>query len=1409
MSTNNLFMQNFTIINDNSLISSINCNSIILSKVYIFGNSNILLQNIHNVLIDRFYVQSSSMNSTLLFLKNIQRLELKNIYIQIYKIEKSEVLYLYNILEGEILNLRIILNNTITSTIMWTEKCELFEFIQVHITDQNNSNSIYFWNEDCYYVLFQKILIMGELAENSSAILLNTQLLIFQGDELFIWNCNFSIHTSLIIRRIIDVNSINAMIENFVLKEIQLEDQLQSINQLDQIFIIKIKITEFGLIKQLKILNLELIQYGLLQLQSNKLFIQELRIADINFRSNFDSCLVKFEGYNDNSNYKILNTLFDSIQLFSIQRIIMNLICVKGVKKINFEQTKFQYISSTNKNQGFLLKINSTKTFLTNISVISCIKINLINIESYAFYLTNLEYNLSSGENLFAIGGKRDQIIKFDNINLRNLQGSVVVLNTSKRITINIHKLNINKFSQSNLFDMQGMHLRVKFEYLTIIQHTAEECQDNEYLFKIITGKNIKISHLYINYVQSQFLKVQLAEIVSLQYIIIQNFNNIQRGYLIGIMHSQIFLQNIYLYNIINQFGIIYLFQQEQISFMANMFIKNCSNIGRVIAIDQGSKKDSLILISSINIMKSQIQQMCVFYSQRNMISIHELYMDHTPSYMITGIVNLFEIHNSILNDCQQFVQSMFVNQSELIGDNVNFYVNQKLENTLLYNPAKQFIYQDSQLVMSLSFGFGKRFLQVSKSNDLSFNIQKINQKEYFYVPTGCLLSDYKRIDFQKIQYGQLYKGFYLVIKGSITQNTSHSNFTCEQQQLYNEKLIDNQNYQFLNFTALQGYNNMDQVFRINPYNNNYTVFKIICESIVDQQIIQLQYKVRSFPCQLGEVLQNNQCLVCNVNESKYSVTYNATKCQYIDYSKIKQAKPGLIELQQNYWRFKFNSQIIEFCDSEYCRGGWIPGDQSCVKSRIGALCKACDLYNIKGDGHFTNNNGECIECKQLNLRFVSQFLFAIIFQLFVVLTAYYSNNNISKQCLMFRVGFRQFYQILYRQSVNQPSIIIKMYTNYLFMFYIIRQNFDLMGELFVININIMNNPNLIFQAQLQCLLSQLSHNYIYTQFYYQIILLFFFLAFVYMIYLLFVLKKVIKFKIGFLIFCTEGIFLFHLKRIIDSAFNLLRYKEVSGVKFVRSNQNDLFYSDRHIDVIIFHIIPLASTLIILPILFLLLTKKLVIINRKVKKIFSLFFQEYKASVFYWEYITIYLRYAMMLLITFESEQLQLLLLVINMLLLTNYIIQPYYLKNLNQIDFILVLCFSIQINLVNFIQYQLIVYPPILMINIYLAYLIIYSSYTKVCILYRKNLIDYKQKIVRKIPTLSQISGLNEDLRNNQNLDTLRFITKVKFTSNKSTPRIEQLSYHDPDHIEQNKKLIEDEIGQIQVQRTNNLDQQ
>ena len=35
-----------------------------------------------------------------------------------------------------------------------------------------------------------------------------------------------------------------------------------------------------------------------------------------------------------------------------------------------------------------------------------------------------------------------------------------------------------------------------------------------------------------------------------------------------------------------------------------------------------------------------------------------------------------------------------------------------------------------------------------------------------------------------------------------------------------------------------------------------------------------------------------------------------------MDFNKIKKANAGLLELQLNYWRFKFNSPIIESCES-------------------------------------------------------------------------------------------------------------------------------------------------------------------------------------------------------------------------------------------------------------------------------------------------------------------------------------------------------------------------------------------------------------------------------------------------------------------------------------------------------------
>ena len=63
------------------------------------------------------------------------------------------------------------------------------------------------------------------------------------------------------------------------------------------------------------------------------------------------------------------------------------------------------------------------------------------------------------------------------------------------------------------------------------------------------------------------------------------------------------------------------------------------------------------------------------------------------------------------------------------------------------------------------------------------------------------------------------------------------------------------------------------------------------------------------------------------------------------------------MQLNPRYWRYKYTSDIIELCNSNYCNGGSIPGDRSCIQSRVGALCEECDLYNIRGDGSYTKSD--------------------------------------------------------------------------------------------------------------------------------------------------------------------------------------------------------------------------------------------------------------------------------------------------------------------------------------------------------------------------------------------------------------------------------------------------------------------
>ncbi|KAM3137970.1 hypothetical protein pb186bvf_009865 [Paramecium bursaria] len=983
--------------------------------------------------------------------------------------------------------------------------------------------------------------------------------------------------------------------------------------------------------------------------------------------------------------------------------------------------------------------------------------------------------------------------IYMQNLNLNTVEGIRYLLaNSSIKFNCSIYKhIHVNGILKSQLFSSSMENLLTSTFSINLYNSINQVALlDQEYLFEFYDGIESKLNQIYIKLSQLLIIEDSYTKKGYIQKIfLIKNVILIGSQYLLDIVQALVYLHSIQFNNIKSSQGLISLFQKNENIFILHLVIIYCVDIKSGILINQGQEiNKSHILIQNIYIVQTDFEYFLQIYSSRQILNIFDLFIKGSTGQIAIGNLSSLAIHNSIVIDCADLDYNIKANNSQFIGDNLEYYLILELINSLVFNPLKQSIYQHQGLTMSLSFGFSKDILQVKTVDKNQFEIKEINNQKYFYVPSGDFVQDYRRLDLQKLQYKYIYKGFYLVIRGKIYFNIS--SYICNQEQYYYNSLIKlNQTNYLERFVAFEGFNNIDQKFIINPHNPNYTEFRIECVSNIANQTISLK----------GIFANGSMSAV----QHQPKLIFSNLQCHKVLIHRLFQnqiSQAWFDRIIQNYWRFKFNSQIIEFCDSEYCRGGWIPGDQSCVKSRIGALCKACDLYNIKGDGHYTNNNGECIECKQLNLRFVSQFLFAIIFQLFLVLTAYYSNNNISKQCLMYRVGFRQFYQILYRQSVDQPSIILKMYTNYLFMLYIIRQNFDLLGELLVVNINFMNNPNLIFQAQLQCFLYQIQNvDIIYSYFYFYIINLFFILTLVYTIYLIFVFSKRIYLSIGFIIFITEGIFLYNLKIIFDIATNLLFSVEISGEYFVRLNQYYLYYSNKHIGNIKNYILPYTITFLMVPILYLVLSTQLVLFNRKARKIFSLFFQQFKPQVFYWDYVIMYTRYAMMVLLNQQQNSNQLILFIVLCLLIVNYLIQPYYLQSLNKLDFILFQIFAVQINLTDFPQSQQFwIQIPIMFANLMIAYFFAITAYKKACILNRQPIIDLKLTLIKKMPWMNVILEVNKQIRNQNNIIAFRSHVKQTYLSKKkvSDQELKQQQYTIPTEVAQLQ--VEIELGQV-----------
>ncbi|CAD8205394.1 unnamed protein product [Paramecium pentaurelia] len=309
-------------------------------------------------------------------------------------------------------------------------------------------------------------------------------------------------------------------------------------------------------------------------------------------------------------------------------------------------------------------------------------------------------------------------------------------------------------------------------------------------------------------------------------------------------------------------------------------------------------------------------------------------------------------------------------------------------------------IYRNLQFQTLHAFKNGKIYAQLTnQSNSSDLYLLKL--------PSGQQIQTYQYFNIHKQEYEHLHLKLRVLALNAYNEQQFHlNNSECliesgyqqqDQQEIiftnnytnYNRKVFDQetQDYNFDDLIIYYG-NEIDESKLILQISCNSVQIPIY-ENVFPYQIVDLnsQYYltlyIQTYQCQLGEYknLTDNACYLCDILKKQYSVTINATGCQFMDEDTIISITPAQLQLKTGYWRPFINSEIIEHCQNriENCLGGWKQGDETCEIGQLGACCEACDYYNSRGHGQYSLKKlYQCQKCEDLDKQIIYIILITI-----------------------------------------------------------------------------------------------------------------------------------------------------------------------------------------------------------------------------------------------------------------------------------------------------------------------------------------------------------------------------------------------------------------------------------------------
>ncbi|EAR85092.2 transmembrane protein, putative (macronuclear) [Tetrahymena thermophila SB210] len=751
-----------------------------------------------------------------------------------------------------------------------------------------------------------------------------------------------------------------------------------------------------------------------------------------------------------------------------------------------------------------------------------------------------------------------------------------------------------------------------------------------------------------------------------------------------------------------------------------------------------------------------------------------------------TGIQPIFIFYQYLYQQTQDpkyFLENNITNnQADVYGQNIGSYPqmisvmsnSQLVHSRILTTNVDNYNidqYSLSNFQSSANINFQFQILD-QELNPVKFNIQK----------------------FQKNQYPE-------IIQNEITDFNIKAIPGTDDVKIYGQYITDYSQFDEVN----QTFQIQQMMVIANPGTSNYIFFEtpsikmVLQPSQLSRQFDDGPFHVRlnmSFrDCIRGEVYKLSgsifYCQECK--EGSYSIItpiqkqYETQICQRCPDDAVYCYRDQMT-LYPGYWKINNDTDSIVYCKNkaENCYGTQETG--YCIEGHIGPLCESCDVYGVvwkttyQSDGKFN-----CLKCQNLNS--VNYIIPTIFIALGIIIYILISIRIILQINKLIVLGYyiRKLNLLPLSKSSFQDTtnMNLKAMMSYMQISSMINTFVIQLPEWMTFIPDYLGSPVQNLQYSFDCILNQQqqsSYPIVFFRTIWFLAIPVIYLAVVGFFYLILVLLRISKFDKSYIISGLVFLSFFIQPNMISNLLGVMSCRSIDNKLYIQSDISYECYTDIHKKYIAIVCLPgLILWAFIIPLIILknLIQNRDNLDNATIRLKYGFLYQDYKNKHFYWEFVRIYTKMAVVAVLSFYGDPYTNKLVIILCMFLIYQValikFQPYQMKYFQQLDktsmivFVILLIMNIFLyNKPDIIQSQIFYIVLLIIHNGYQFFLLVEVVRAKLSIKYKDVYNKIVKNLLKMLPFMKRFLTLQKKIP----FKTFRLWMKVKFFLNECSER-------------------------------------